>query len=61
MADGATRLTGLLGIEHPIVLGPFGGLSSVGASVSGSHTLRLNGRSVAARSAAAVSAMRPAS
>ena len=29
MADGATRLTGLLGIEHPIVLGPFGGLSSV--------------------------------
>ena len=29
MADGATRLTGLLGIDHPIVLGPFGGLSSV--------------------------------
>ena len=23
------RLEGLLGIEHPIVLGPFGGLSSV--------------------------------
>ena len=29
MARGATRLTELLGIEHPIVLGPFGGLSSV--------------------------------
>ena len=29
MANGSTRLTELLGIEHPIVLGPFGGLSSV--------------------------------
>lgn len=29
MTDAMTRLTGLLGIDHPIVLGPFGGLSSV--------------------------------
>jgi nitronate monooxygenase len=29
MASGANRLTELLGIEDPIVLGPFGGLSSV--------------------------------
>lgn len=29
MTDATTRLTGLLGIDHPIVLGPFGGLSSV--------------------------------
>ncbi|RXZ48379.1 NAD(P)H-dependent flavin oxidoreductase [Agromyces binzhouensis] len=29
MTDARTRLTELLGIRHPIVLGPFGGLSSV--------------------------------
>src|SRR5215218_533425 len=29
MAEGTTRLTELLGIHDPIVLGPFGGLSSV--------------------------------
>lgn len=29
MTDATTRLTELLGIRHPIVLGPFGGLSSV--------------------------------
>jgi nitronate monooxygenase len=29
MADGTNRLTQLLGIDDPIVLGPFGGLSSV--------------------------------
>ncbi|MDQ0893574.1 NAD(P)H-dependent flavin oxidoreductase [Agromyces ramosus] len=29
MANGARRLTELLGIDDPIVLGPFGGLSSV--------------------------------
>lgn len=37
MADGTARLTELFGIDHPIVLGPFGGLSSVEltAAVSG--------------------------
>ncbi|HEU4757416.1 MAG TPA: 2-nitropropane dioxygenase, partial [Agromyces sp.] len=29
MSDATTRLTELLGVRHPIVLGPFGGLSSV--------------------------------
>ncbi|MBM7505958.1 NAD(P)H-dependent flavin oxidoreductase [Agromyces aurantiacus] len=29
MTEATTRLTQLLGIRHPIVLGPFGGLSSV--------------------------------
>ncbi len=29
MTDGTKRLTEMLGIDHPIVLGPFGGLSSV--------------------------------
>ena len=29
MTDATARLTELFGIRHPIVLGPFGGLSSV--------------------------------
>ena len=29
MTHATTRLTDLVGIRHPIVLGPFGGLSSV--------------------------------
>ena len=34
MTNRSTELTAMLGIDHPIVLGPFGGLSSVGLTAA---------------------------